>query len=283
MFRQGAGLLLGSFLIFFRESLEASMICSIMLAYLKQIGRSDRFKDVWIGVAAAIAVAVFGGIAVFWTLRNYDGSVLQTEIEGITYLIACGVLTYMTMWMKKQAKNLSKELHAKIDAAVTTESLFAIALIAFITVGREGLETVVFMIAIAFHTNPVLLGIGAAFGALAGLGLSWLIYVLGKRINLKHFFNIMGTLLMLFAAGLLADGVQNFQQLGWLPAGHGLWNTSFFLSEDTTLGDILHSFFGYAQSPTAMQVGLYILFLAVVMSLFWRGGAARARRRATTR
>lgn len=248
------------------------MICSIMLAYLQQIGRRDRFKDVWIGVWAAIAVAVLGGIVVFSTLKNYDGSNLQTVIEGVTYLVACGVLTYMTFWMKKQGRNLKQELHAKMDAAVTSGSMLAIALIGFVTVGREGLETVVFMIAIAFQSTPLLLALGALIGTIAGLILSYFIYVLGRKINLRHFFDTMGTLLVLFAAGLLSDAVQNFQDLGWLPQQPALWSTASKLSEDSLAGDILHSFFGYADSPTALQVGFYIGFLVVAMWLFWRNG-----------
>lgn len=274
--------MLASFLIFFRESLEASMICSIMLAYLKQIDRRDRFKDVWIGIWSAVAVAVVGGVVVFSTLRNYDGSDLQTKIEGTTYFIACGVLTYMTFWLKKQGRNLKKELHAKMDTAISRGSILAIALIAFITVGREGLETVVFMIAIAFNTNPIMLGIGAAMGVLVGFIVSFMIYVLGKRINLKRFFDVMGTLLMLFAAGLLADGIEDFQQLGWLPGEHALWNTSSLLNENSTFGDILHSFFGYAESPTVLQVVFYLGFLAIVMWLFWRMGTNSKQKRIPT-
>lgn len=261
--------LLASFLIFFRESLEASMICSIMLAYLKQIGRHDRFKDVWIGIGVAIATAFVGGWIVFTTLRNYDGSNLQNEIEGATYFIAAAVLTYMTFWMKKQSRNLKAHLHAKMQVALTSGSIFAIAFIAFLTVGREGLETVVFMIAIAFHANPLLLAMGAGLGIAAGLSLSYFIYILGRRIQLKSFFAIMGTLLMLFAAGLLADGVEAFQQLGWLPIGQQkLWSTATVLSENSTLGDILHSFFGYSESPTSLQMALYILYVSVALWFF---------------
>jgi high-affinity iron transporter len=274
----GVFCLLGSFLIFFRESLEASMICSIMLAYLNHIGKRDRFKDVWIGIWAAIAVAAIGGIVVFSTLRKYDGSDLQTKIEGITYFIACGVLTYMTFWMKKQGRNLKKELHAKMDSAISTGSMLAIAFIAFITVGREGLETVVFMIAIAFHTNPFMLALGAFLGVIVGLILSYVIYVMGRRINLKYFFDTMGTLLMLFAAGLLSDGIENFQELGWLPGEHALWNTASILSEDSTFGDILHSFFGYADSPTPLQIFFYVGFLVIAVWLFWRTGANKNRK-----
>ncbi len=255
------------------------MICSIMLAYLAQIGKRDRFKDVWVGIWSALSIALIGGIAVFITLRNYDGSTLQAKIEGITYFIACGVLTYMTFWMKKQGSSMKKELHAKMQAAVMTGSVLSIALIAFITVGRESLETVVFMIAIAFHTNPVLLGFGALFGTIAGLVLSYMIYVLGKKINLKYFFDIMGTLLMLFAAGLLADGIEAFQGIGWLPGQHSLWNTAALLSENSTFGDIMHSFFGYADSPTSLQVMLYIGYLAITLYSFWRSSKSNANRR----
>lgn len=249
------------------------MICSIMLAYLRQVGRPDRFKDVWIGILAAVVIDIVGGAVVFLTLRSYDGTLLQTKIEGITYLIACGVLTYMTFWMKRQGKNLKSDLQGKMNVAIQTGSFLAIALIAFITVGREGLETVVFMIAIAFHTNALLLAIGALIGVAAGLVLSYAIYVLGKRVNLKHFFDVMGTLLMLFAAGLLANGIGDFQTLGWLPSGRGLWNSASILNENSTFGDIMHSFFGYADSPTAMQLVCYALFIAVAVGWFWRSRA----------
>jgi len=270
--------LLASFLIFFRESLEASMICSIMLAYLNQIGKRDRFKDVFTGIWGAILTAAVGGVAVYFTLRNYDGSTLQAKIEGITYFLACFVLTYMTFWMKKQGAGFKNELHAKMRVALTTGSIASIAFIAFITVGRESLETVVFMIAIAFHTNPMLLGIGGAAGIIAGLTLSCMIYVLGKRINLKAFFDIMGTLLMLFAAGLLADGIEAFQGLGWLPGQHSLWSTAALLNESSTLGDIMHSFFGYAESPTSLQLILYIGYIIITLYMFWRSSKVVARR-----
>jgi high-affinity iron transporter len=266
---------LGSFLIFFREALEASMICSIMLAYLKQVGRRDRFKDVWLGVGAAILLAFLCGVVIFATLRQHDGSNLQSEFEGITYFVACVILTYMSFWMKRQGRSMKKELHAKMDQALVRGSMLAIVLIAFITVGREGLETVVFMLAIAFHTQPLWLAIGALFGTLCGLSLSYVIYVLGKRVNLSSFFTIMGTLLMFLAAGLLADGIEAFSQLGWIPLSQPLWHTGAFLSEDSTFGDILHSFFGYADSPTLLQVGLYLVFLIASLTFYWRSSGRK--------
>lgn len=250
------------------------MICSILLAYLKQIGRRDRFRDVWIGVISAVVVAMVGGVWVYLTLRNYDESLLQTRIEGVTYFIAMLVLTYMTFWMKQQGKHMKQSLQAKLQVALQTGSFVAISLISFVTVGREGLETVIFMIAIAFHTNAVLLLGGALTGLACGLTLSILVYVLGRRVNLKVFFDVMGTLLMLFAAGLLANGVEDFQALHWFPNQSPLWNSSSLLGENTTMGDIMHSFFGYADQPTLLQVTLYLAYIILALLLFWRRSPA---------
>lgn len=257
------------------------MICSIMLAYLRQVGRRDRFKDVWIGVGAAVIVAAVLGIGIFVTIRHYAGSVLQTELESVTYAVAAIILTYMTLWMKRQSRALKAHLHEKMAGALGRGALLTIALIAFITVGREGIETVIFMIAIAFQSSAAFLATGAALGLAAGLTVSYLIYVGGRRINLRHFFNVMGTLLMLFGAGLLADAIEDWQQLGWIAFGrHPLWDTSRYLNENGTLGDILHSFFGYADNPTILQLVLYATYLAVMLYAFWRRPPALRRKSA---
>lgn len=267
--------MLGSFLIFFRESLEASLICSIMLAYLNKVGRRDRFRDVLLGVAAAIALAGAAGVVVFVTVHIYAGSTLQTVIESVTYVAAAAMLSYMTIWMKRQSREMHRHLERRMDAALSAGAGATLGLIAFLTVGREGLETVIFMLAIAYHANPVMLSIGAAAGALCGLSLSYAIYIAGRRINLKHFFNVMGSLLMLFGAGLLADAVEDWQSLGWIRfAARPLWNTSTFLNENGTLGDIMHSFFGYADSPTGLQVFVYLTYLALMITVYVRPAGA---------
>lgn len=150
-----------------------------------------------------------------------------------------------------------------------------LALLAFQAVGREGVETVVFTLAIAFSTRQ---RGGMLTGALIGLAIAMVIaftmYRLGHRINIGRFFAIVGTLLMIFAAGLLVDAVQNMQELGWLPgATSQLWHTGAVLNEDSALGDIAHSFLGYAQSPTVLQAVVYLVYLACVLLAFfgvWR-------------
>jgi high-affinity iron transporter len=159
-----------------------------------------------------------------------------------------------------------------------------LALLAFQAVGREGVETVVFTLAIAFSSRHQgsLLG-GAAIGLAIAMAIAFFMYRLGHRINIGRFFLIVGTLLMVFAAGLLVDAVQNMQELGWLPgASHQLWHTGAILNENSALGDIAHSFLGYAQSPTVLQAVVYVVYLACVLFAFF-GIRQRLERRAALR
>jgi high-affinity iron transporter len=258
--------MLATLVIFLREGVEASMIIAILLAYLNRIGRRDHFKDVFIGVGAALILATAGGAIAYETIRSYDGSRIQTIFETGTYILAASVLTYMTFWMRKHARSLSKELRAKADAALDGRARWGLGLLAFQAVGREGLETVVFTLAIIFSTSTAGALTGAAIGLAGALGVAFVIYRLGHKLNLARFFTVIGVLLMVFAAGLLADVVENLQQLGWLPVLNSpMWHTTSLLSESSALGDVLHSFFGYSDAPTPGQLVTYVAYLAIVI------------------
>ena len=268
--------MLGTFVIFLREGIEASMIVAILLAYLSRIGRRDRFRDVYAGVGAAVLLAFGGGAIVYWTIRDYAGSSLQTIFETGTYLLAAALLTYMTFWMQAHARTLSTDLQGHLSTAVGAGSGLALFLLAFQAVGREGLETAVFTLAIAFTASPLFLLLGAVLGLATAFAIARGIYVYGRRLNMRRFFQVVGTLLMVFAAGLLGDAVQNLQELGWLPwLTHPVWNTSGLLSEESPLGDVLHSFVGYAQEPTVLQLLVYVAYVAIVLAVIlkpWTGG-----------
>jgi high-affinity iron transporter len=272
--------MLATLVIFLREGVEASMIIAILLAYLNRIGRREHFRDVFIGVGAALLLATAGGAVAYETIRSYDGSRVQTIFETITYLVAATVLTYMTFWMRNHARSLSKELRARADAALDGRARWGLGLLAFQAVGREGLETVVFTLAIIFSTSTTGALIGAVIGLAGALGLAFTIYRLGHRLNLARFFTVIGVLLMVFAAGLLADSVENLQQLGWLPVLHTpMWHSASLLSENSALGDVLHSFFGYSDAPTPLQLLVYVTYLAIA-AFAYLGFRDRARPRA---
>jgi high-affinity iron transporter len=258
--------MLATLVIFLREGVEASMIIAILLAYLNRIGRRDHFRDVFIGVGAALILATAGGAIAYATIRSYDGSRVQTIFETITYLVAATVLTYMTFWMRHHARSLSKELRARAEAALDGRARWGLGLLAFQAVGREGLETVVFTLAIIFSTSAASALSGAVIGLAGSLVIAFVIYRLGHRLNLSRFFTVIGVLLMVFAAGLLADAVQNMQELGWLPVlDTPMWHSASLLSQDSTFGDVLHSFFGYSDAPTPLQLLVYVGYLAIVI------------------
>lgn len=258
--------MVAAFVLFLREGLEASLIVSILFAALRQLGQTQQFRVVWSGVILAVLASLLGGIVLYVTIKEYVGTTFQTIFETATYLLAVVLLTTMTFWMQKHSRSLKKDITAKASMA---GSALGLGLLAFTTVGRESLETAMFTLAFAFKTDGVLLLAGALLGVLAAMGLSILIYRLGYRLDFRVFFRVMGILLIIFAAGLLGDAVQNLQQLGWITFGTTpLWNTAHLLSEDSTLGDILHTFLGYAEAPTILQGLLYAAYLLVAGTVF---------------
>jgi len=275
-----------TFVIFLREGIEASMIVAILLAYLDQIGQRRHFRDVLLGVAAAMVVVIGGGVAAYLVIKQYDGSTVQTIFETVTYLLAAAVLTYMTFWMQSHSRTLSADLRRRSEEALNGKARFGLGALAFQAVGREGLETMVFTLAIVFASSSQSAtgghGDGLLLGAMLGLALAmvvaYVIYKLGRRLNLGLFFRVIGVVLMVFAAGLLADAVEDLNQLGWVTIlGHPLWNTSGFLSEGSSLGDVFHSLLGYADHPTVLQLIVWVTYVSVSVTLFIRMGR-RARR-----
>ncbi len=264
------------------------MVVAILLAYLDKMGQRRYFRDIFIGVAVALILVLFGGVAAYLCIKTYSGSRVQTIFETMTYLIAASVLTYMTFWMQRHSRTMAHELEEKSNAAIDGSSRFGMAVIAFTTVGREGLETMVFTLAIVFAStaqggtpiNSRWLLLGAIAGLAVALSLAFGIYKVGVKINLKRFFQVLGLILMLFAAGILVDAVENLQQLGWLPFGeHVLWSTQGVIAESSSLGDALHSLIGYADHPTVLQAGVWIAYLAISSSVFLVMGRSGSQRK----
>ena len=278
-----------TFVIYLREGIEASMIVAILLSYLKQINKREHFRDVFLGVAAACVLIVGGGVAAYLLIDQYNGSNVQTYFETVTYLVAAAFLTVMTFWMHKHARTMSAELRARGEVALSRGNRFGLGVLAFQAVGREGLETMVFTLALVFAgsrqaptpNHGRLLLVGAMAGLVVALILAFAMYRLGAKLNLRRFFRVLGVLLMVFAAGLLADAVQNLQQLGWLPfARHVLWNSSGALAEGSNVGDVLHQLVGYADHPTVLQAVVWVLYVVLSVSIFVNLSRAPRRRAA---
>src|SRR5918996_809644 len=261
-----------SFLITLREGLEIALIMSILLAYLNTIGRRDRHGSVWAGALSAAAVSIAAGLAIFFTAGSLSHTA-QEAFEGIVSFFAVGVLTWMIFWMRRQARFIKGELEQRVDVALASSSVAALGLLAFFVVLREGLETALFLFATfraatAGSTAASLLG--AAMGFLVAAALGYLMYRGGVRLNLRTFFKVTGALVLLVAAGLLASGIHELQEVGWLPFGTG---TAFDVSAvmpDSGPGLPLRALFGYNADPTWLEFLSWAGYLLAVGFFFFR-------------
>src|ERR1700688_4600624 len=175
----------------------------------------------------------------------------------------------MTFWMRNHSRTIAADLTSKTDAAMSSGARRGLFFLAFQAVGREGLETVVFTLAIVFSTSARGALLGGVVGLVLALGCAFAIYRLGKRVNVAVFFKVVGALLMVFAAGLLVDAVENLQELGWLRIlSRPLWDSGRLLSEDSSFGDVIHSFFGYVSRPTPLELAVWALYVTVAVTAF---------------
>ena len=259
-----------SFLITLREGLEASLILAILLTYLKKTDRWADARFVWAGTAAAIGICLVAGVAIFIALDGLNGKV-EYAVEGFIALLATGVLTHMIFWMRSHARTLGKELRDKVDASVGS----ALAIIAFVAVLREGLETVLFLLSAETATAS---GSDVVVGGLIGLALSVVIgfgvYRSGNRLNLRTFFNVTAVLLLLFAAGLAGKAVHELRLLisweaGWLVSS--AWTLESGLFATGTFYDFMRGLFGWHKNPENIRVLAYFAYLIPVLLVYLRG------------
>ena len=273
-----------AFIVALREGIEAALIVSILLAYLKQLGREDHAPLIWGGTAAAIVLSAVVGTVIFAVGAEFEGTAEQV-FEGFVTLTAVVVLTWMIFWMRRQGARLRSELQDKVDTALTTGGI-ALAALAFTAVLREGIETALFLFAAAQGTAVAAGGVGAQIlGAVLGLGLAVVLGVLlyrgGIRMDLRTFFRVTGVLLIVVAAGLLAYSVHELQEAGWFPF---LTATAFDISgalpDDAGLGAVLRGLIGYNADPTVLEVLAWLGYLVVVGGLYFRPSPALAPRAA---
>jgi high-affinity iron transporter len=268
----------GAFLVTLREGLEAALIISIILAYLARTGNRQYFVNIWAGAGAAVLVSLAAGAGLYWTVGNLSGRA-EEIFEGIAMFIAVAVLTYMVVWMKRQAVNIKAHLEARVGSAVATGSALAMVSLAFVVVVREGIETVLFMLGILTSTTASAATIGGFLGLAVAMAVGYVGYRESRRLNLGVFFNITGTLLIFFAAGLLAYGIHEFQEAGLFPVMvEHVWDMNGFLNEKEGLGSFLRTLFGYNGNPALLEVTLYSTYLAVALGYFFGVGRLTGRR-----
>ncbi|MGH2453802.1 MAG: iron uptake transporter permease EfeU [bacterium] len=264
-----------SFLITLREGLEAALIVGIILAYLARTGNQEKAGAVWWGVALSALVSLVAGAAIFLTAGGIRGRA-EELFEGTAMLTAAAVLTYMIFWMRRQAINIRAHLHAQVQSALETGTVVALGTLAFVAVGREGLETALFMFAAVRAATPLAATAGGLLGLAAAVLLGYLLYRGTYRLNLRAFFNVTSVLLLLFAAGLLAHGIHEFQEAGLIPAlVDPVWDMNGVLPESSILGSFLKALFGYNGNPSLVEALAYFSYLALVGWAYFRPPTVR--------
>lgn len=262
-----------AFLISLREGLEISLVIAIIAAYLVKTDNRRHLPSMWIGVGAAAAASIASGFVFNALIGEFEGA-WEQAIEGTLAFVAVAVLTWMIFWMRRNSRNISGDLHAKIDAALD-RSPFALAAISFVAVAREGFETALFLIGAETSATS---GAAVVVGGLIGLAVSAVLgiafYAGSAHIDLRRFFQYSGFLLILFAAGLFAKGLHEFRELfgiEWSLISDTVWNvTSGPFAEGSTTHDFFKGLFGWSPNPERIRVAGYFAYLIPVTWFFYR-------------
>ena len=270
--------MLAAVLLAFREGLEAALIVGIVLGALNKMGARQRQRSVWLGVGLAAWLSF--GVAVGLTFIGIELDGIAEQIfEGATMLIAAGVLTWMIFWMQYQGRRMKGELEAEVRQALVGGAGWGLFGLSFIAVFREGVETALLLTANAFNSSATDTLIGTLIGLALAVGAGWLLFATTVRLNTRQFFRVTSVVLIVFAAGLVAHGIHEFNEAGLIPAViEHIWNTNGIVPQESQLGSVLTTLFGYNAMPSLTELLGYVTYFVVVWLGAWRLDRFMARR-----
>ena len=272
--------MLSTFVIGLREGLEAALIVGIVAAFLKQRGRTDLLRLVWVGVGLAALICLGVGLG----LHAFSADLPQRQQEGLETVvgfIAVAMVTYMVIWMRRHSRELKKQLEGAADSALQSGSGLALVAMAFLAVFREGFETAVFLLAAFNETaNPATAGAGAVLGLAVAVVLGYGIYRGGVRINLSKFFRFTGAVLVLVAAGLVVNGLHTAHEAGWLNLGQGrTFDLSWLVAPGSVRSSLLTGMLGWQPQPVVIELVGWLAYLVPVgLYVAWPPGRTVSRR-----
>jgi high-affinity iron transporter len=273
---------LPTFVIGLREGLEAALIVGIIAAFLAQQGRRDALRQVWVGVAAAVLICI--GIAVALQAISSDLPQRgQEELETVVGVLAVAMVTYMIIFMRRNARNLKGELEGAAASALASGSARALVVMAFLAVLREGFETAVFLLATFNASGDATASwLGAVIGILLAAAVGYGIFRGGVRLNLARFFRVTGLVLVVIAAGLVMTAFHTANEAGWLTAGQvQAFDLSWLVRPGTPVSSLLTGVLGIQPFPAWIEVGAWLAYL-VPMALIVAWPARRQRRSPAT-
>ncbi|MGH3664295.1 MAG: iron uptake transporter permease EfeU [Micromonosporaceae bacterium] len=260
--------MLASYLIGLREGLEATLVVSILVAFLVKSERRHLLRHVWsgVGVAVLLSIAVAGAFTYLWT--NLDTYRQRELFEAVISVVAVVFVTWMIFWMRRAARTIKHELHTKLDEAIAVGPV-AVSVVAFLAVAREGLETAVLFLGAAQGGSSLQALGGLTLGVATAIGLGALLYLGAVRINMARFFAWTGVLLIFVAAGILRYGIHDFQEAGVLGGMNDIaFDISGVYDEQSWYGSLLTGMFNVVAAPSWPEVIGYLGYLVPVLVLF---------------
>ncbi len=262
-------------LLAFREGLEAALILGLVFGVLRRLGRTDQAGMVWLGTGLAALLSLVAGVALYAVGISFEGRG-EEIFEGLAMLLAAGVLTWMVFWMERQGRAIQTQLEDDVRLAARSGGKWTLFPLAFVAVFREGIELALFLTAAAFDATAWATLVGGLIGLALAAVVGWLLAAGTSRLNVRTFFQVTSLLLIFFAAGLVAHGVHELNEAGWIPAAvEHVWDLNPVLDEDSGIGQILKALFGYNGNPSLTEVMAYIGYWVVVLLALWRNRAQR--------
>jgi high-affinity iron transporter len=270
---------LPTFVIGLREGLEASLIVGIIAAFLRRNAGPSGLRRMWLGVLAAVALCVAAGVG----LELLSSELPQQQQEGLETVVALAavcMVTYMIVWMKRHSRDLKGSLESAAGSALAQHSALALVAMAFLAVLREGLETVVFLLA-AFDASGAAgsAALGAALGILVAVGLGYAVYRGGVRLNLSRFFRATGVVLALVAAGLVVSALHTAHEAGWVDVGQDRTFSLHWLAAPGSIrASLLTGVLGVQPDPVLIEVVAWLAYAVPVVAIVcWPPGRALRR------
>jgi len=256
--------MLASFLLSLREGLEAALIIGIVIGALHKVRMTDLKPIVWAGAFSAVIMSIFAAFLLNILGAEFEGRA-EEIFEGSAMLLAAGILTWMVFWMQSHADTLKADLENDVRQATLKGGKGALFLLAFLAVSREGLELALFLSAARMSSGEIQTLAGAILGLGTAVLIGWIIFTTTKNLSLKRFFQVTNILLILFAAGLVAHGIHEFNEAGIIPPlFENVWDINHILDENSIIGQILKALFGYNGNPSLTEVLAYFSYLILI-------------------
>lgn len=261
--------MISGLLLSLREGLEAALIIGIILGVLQKMAKREFKTAVWLGVLSAVLMSFLIALSLQLFGLELEG-MAEHIFEGGTMILAAVVLTWMIFWMNAQSNRLRQGVETEVKQAVSSSSTRAIFAIAFVAVLREGVELALFLSAASFSAKMQSMFLGAFLGLGIAIVFGIILFKTAVHINLKRFFQITSMILLLFSAGLVGHAVSEFTEIGWLPPLiNQVWNINPLINENSTVGSILQSLFGYNANPSLAEILAYFTNLTGIGIVLW--------------